>query len=162
MTVSNLSSQTKVYRVRPKDFVPQIEVAACYVRVGEKYLLLHRSKGKPQEFTWGVPAGKLEKGETSGQAVIREVEEETGISLDRDSLRAARTLFIRYPDFDFVYHMFGQELPEQPTVCLSDEHQDYSWLPIDEVLSLPLMAGAGEALQEFLHSPLVELPKLPR
>ena len=71
-----------VFRVKPQDFSPSVEVAACYVEFNGKFLFLKRSVGKPQENTWGVPAGKIEKGETPRQAVFRETFEEVGIRLD--------------------------------------------------------------------------------
>lgn len=160
MTVLNTPYKAEVYRVRPKDFASQVEVAACYIRHGNRYLLLHRAAGKPQEHTWGVPAGKLESGESSRAAVVREVEEETGIRLDDRLLKEIGTLYVRYPHIDFIYHMFSQEVVEAPQLRLSDEHQDYRWVELEEIFNLPLISGAREALYQFLA--LERLVRLPR
>ena len=151
--------KTHVYRIKPTDFSSKVDVAACYIQSDIHLLLLHRAKGKPQEHTWGVPAGKIEHKETPRQAVIREVLEETGICLDDESLEDIGPLYIRYPHIDFTYHMFKQKLNQRPKICLSDEHQDHCWWAIDETLDLPFISGGKEALHHFLA--LRMLPELP-
>lgn len=50
-----------------------IEAAGGYIRKGEEYLFIHRH-GR-----WDLPKGKLEKGEQTHEAAIRECEEECGV-----------------------------------------------------------------------------------
>lgn len=150
MTVLNPPYRAKVYRVKPQDFLPEMEVAACYINSNDHYLLLQCAKGKSQEFTWGMPAGKVEIGETPRQAVIREVREETDICLDDDSLQEVAALYVRYPHVDFVYHMFTQKCSQRPTVQLSKEHQDYRWVEVDDAFNFNFISGGKEALHQFL------------
>ncbi|SCA63750.1 hypothetical protein SCG7109_BA_00060 [Chlamydiales bacterium SCGC AG-110-M15] len=149
-----------VYRNRPLDFSPSVEVAACYVECAGKFLLLKRSIGKPQENTWGVPAGKFEEGESSLAAVHREVFEEVGIRLNNEKLDDLGKVYVRYPHTDFVYHMFHQDFLEFPEITLSDEHQEYRWVSFDEAMLLPLISGGVEALHHF--QALAKKVKLPR
>lgn len=160
MTSLKTPYQARVYRVPPKDFAPQVEVAACYISHNGQYLFLHRAEGKPQENTWGVPAGKLDKGESPRTAVLREVKEETGICLDEAALQEFGPLYVRYPHLDFIYHTFAWKAVEFPQVSLSDEHQGYRWVGLEELGKLPLISGAQEALQQFLA--LEGQPILPR
>ncbi len=70
----------------------------CYVQHGQKTLMLHRIK-KPQDIhqgKWNGLGGKLLPGETPEQCVIREVEEESGITLSNPELRGILT----FPNFD--------------------------------------------------------------
>ena len=137
-----------------------MEVASCYIHFNHHYLFLLKAKGGSQELTWGLPAGKLEKGEKPRQAVIREIKEETGITLTDSHLTKVTTLYIRYPHIDFIYHMFTQQFTQQPPVHLSSEHQDYCWKTIPEALNLPLISAGKESLQQLLA--LNQYPPLPK
>ena len=48
------------------------------VRKPGQFLLVRRSKA-PDAGRWSFPAGKIERGETLGEAALRELSEETGI-----------------------------------------------------------------------------------
>lgn len=154
------SSPCEVYRIPPQNFSPQLSVAGCYMHHKGRYLFLHRSAGKPQEHTWGVPAGKLEKGESPGQGLLREVQEETGVNLNQSQVQEVGTLYLRHGHMDFLYHMFTQEMEEQAEVTLSKEHQAFRWVNPLELFQLPLMGGAAEAFYHFLA--LNTEKKLPR
>ncbi|MEM1282539.1 MAG: histidine phosphatase family protein [Chlamydiota bacterium] len=151
---------TFVFRLRPKDFSPVVEVAACYNEWQGKVLFLKRSIGKSEGGKWGVPAGKIEKGENSLQAVIRETYEETKISLKEQQLRFVGKLFIRKPGIDYVYHMYHRKVDFAPNVMLSNEHQEYRWLSMAQIGVFSLMSGALEAL--YHCKALVNKPKLTR
>ena len=55
----------------------------CYLEKENKYLMLHRTKKENDinKNKWLGVGGKLEKGETPEQCLIREVKEETGIKI---------------------------------------------------------------------------------
>ena len=66
---------------KPEDFQPKRTIVGCAIEHDGHILMLHRSANETQPNTWCVPGGKLEAGETPHESVMREVEEETGISL---------------------------------------------------------------------------------
>ncbi|MDO8560965.1 MAG: NUDIX domain-containing protein [bacterium] len=99
-----------------------------------KFLLLYHGKGY-----WNFPKGKLEKGEQSYQAFLREVEEETGIAR-RDmkvipGFRLADKFFFtreKRPIFKIV--IFYLVETRKLDIKVSDEHEGYGWfLPGDAV-----------------------------
>lgn len=116
-----------------------------------QYLILQYGAGH-----WDLVKGHGIRGETEEETVLRELEEETGIT---------RTAFI--PGFREEIHYFFQrrgrtvykevvyyliETPEE-AVALSDEHIAYQWLPYGEALraitfenSRRVVAGAHEHL----------------
>lgn len=149
-----------VSRSRPASFSPSVEVAACYIKCQGKYLFLMRSKGKLEEHKWGVPAGKIESGESAHEAAIRETFEESGVSLEAENVSSLGKLYISTSAFRFVYHMFHCEVADFPSVILNDEHEDYRWVTYDEAIAMPLLNGAEEAL---CHARILSAkPDIPR
>jgi 8-oxo-dGTP pyrophosphatase MutT (NUDIX family) len=145
-----MANNTKVFETRPKDFNPQVHVAAAYIEVEGKVLLLQLSESKECARAWGVPAGKLEANECPKKALQRELFEETGIVLGKDTaVHALGQLFIRKPAIDYVYHAFKVDLKHTPQVFLSSEHMDYTWVSVNEARKLPLIDGAEEALDFY-------------
>ena len=58
-----------------------IRAVLCYLKRGDEYLLLLKAKGRFGGGFWNAPGGKIENGESSEQAAIREVGEETGVTV---------------------------------------------------------------------------------
>jgi 8-oxo-dGTP pyrophosphatase MutT (NUDIX family) len=138
----------EIFLELPQDFNPVVSVASCYCDCSGELLFLKRAQTSLQGSKWGVPAGKLELNETPLEAVVREVYEETGIVLIPEDVSFIRTVFIRYPENDFIYHMFYQKLPEIPEVRIdTKEHQDFVWVTYEKALALPLMLAGAEVLE---------------
>ena len=140
----------QIFEKKPEDFKAKVDVAAAYIEVDGKILLLQLSEKKEYSKRWGVPAGKFEQGETPENALRRELFEETGISLPtNNSVHSIGQLYIRKPEIDYVYHAFKVDLKRVPEIVLSDEHIAYSWVSIDEAKKLDLLDGAEDALQFY-------------
>ena len=65
------------------------DVSCGIVNKDNKILMVKRAK-KEGDLLWVFPGGKIEEGETSEQACIREVEEETGLNVSVISLIGQR------------------------------------------------------------------------
>lgn len=144
---SNLTLE--VHQTLPEGFVPQVQVAACYLEINQQLLLLQRAQGKLEGGKWSVPAGKLEENETPENAAKRELFEETGISVEDAHVQRLNALYIRKPEVDYIYYLFKVQLNHVPEVCLSDEHQSYRWANSNDIENIALMDGAREALQHY-------------
>jgi 8-oxo-dGTP pyrophosphatase MutT (NUDIX family) len=139
----------KIYDKKPEDFTAKVEVAACFLEISGKLLLLQRATGK-ETGAWGVPAGKLEKEETAEIAAKRELFEETRILLkDYSQIQKLGTLYICKPEIDYAFHCFKIDLKNQPEVILSDENSDYLWASSSDIEKLNLMQAADEVLQHY-------------
>ncbi len=79
------ASGLEIHEIVPEGFTPQVQVAACYLEINNKRLLLQRAHANLEPGKWGVPGGKLEKDETPENAAKRELLEEMGISSENDS-----------------------------------------------------------------------------
>ena len=66
-----------------------IVVAAALADAEGRILLQRRPDGKAMAGLWEFPGGKLEEGERSEAALVRELEEELGIEVDEAALEPA-------------------------------------------------------------------------
>lgn len=138
-----------IFENPPVDFASIMEVAACYCHFEDRLLVVKRHPKKSQGGTWGVPGGKLEKNETSIDALVREMREETGIQLIKSELKEIGTLYIRQT-IDFKYHLFQSKFLECPVLDLNPvEHTEARWVTFEEAFQMPLMAGEKETLTYY-------------
>ncbi len=129
-----------IYKEKPSGFSPKFEIVSCYVDHKGKMLLLHRQDHKPQGNTWGVPAGKVDQGEELIDSVIREFQEETGLKIPSEQFSYITKLYVKFPEFDFIYHIFTTKLTEEQTVTINnEEHKDFKWATPKEALKMPLI-----------------------
>jgi 8-oxo-dGTP pyrophosphatase MutT (NUDIX family) len=137
-----------VFKTAPQDFSTSLEVTACYVQFKDKFLFLKNAERKVQKGKWGVPGGKIEKGEQVIEAAIREAFEETSICLDKNKIKYLGKVFVR-KNIDFVFHMLYQELETMPSISLSDEHDMYQWIALKDIPLIDVMSGGLEILEHF-------------
>lgn len=116
-----------MYLEKPEDFnETPLVIVSCFVEYKNKILLLLRQDHKKQPNTYWVPAGKTKNWEKIHSAMIRELLEET--SIEARNLTYNRTVYVRYPEYDFEYHMFEEKLIEEPQIKINpDEHKWYIW-----------------------------------
>lgn len=137
-----------IYKEIPEDFNSKFEVVSCYVEHDGDILLLHRNDAKPEGNTWGLPAGKLDGHEDISQAMEREIFEETGVKIDLVKLEYLDKLYVKYPDYSFVYHMFKLTVDSKPEINISPkEHKAYQWLSPHQALELSLIQDLDECIK---------------
>lgn len=119
----------------PKDFMPTLMVVACFIEHEDQVLFVHRSENVSQGGTWAIPGGKVHKDETVEQAIRREIFEECQFELQSPTF--IQTVYIRYPDYDYEYHMFKEVVAIKPHIIFDkSEIQNYAWLTREEVALL--------------------------
>ena len=112
----------------------------CYIEKDGCYLMLHRVKKALDENQgkWIGIGGHMEENESPEECVLREVQEETGLTVTDLRLRGVITFIL--PDWGneltFLYTAkTGQsDVPDCPEGILK-------WVPVDAVESLPLWEG---------------------
>jgi len=139
-----------IYKNLPKKFNPRFEIVSCYVEHNGKILLLHRHGHKSEGNRWGVPGGKIDGGESELGAMVREIREETGLKLSPAQLEYLTTVYVKYPEYHFVYHMFRVKLDKREPVKISTyEHKDYRWVSPGNALKLNLVRELDRCIKMF-------------
>lgn len=143
---------SEFYIEKPIDFSAEIEVSTVFMECHRKLLLLHRAKCEISQGTWGIPGGKLEKGETPLEGLSREIWEELHLKPDPKELQFIRSLYVRHPKVKYQLHLFHWELKSIPSIKIDiTEHHSYLWQPIEAFAELPLLEGQLEAFK-FVYS----------
>jgi 8-oxo-dGTP diphosphatase len=82
-------------------------VAACaLVDADGRVLLAQRPEGKPMAGLWEFPGGKIEAGERPEETLIRELQEELGISVSEPCLAPLTFASHTYPDFHLLMPLY--------------------------------------------------------
>lgn len=148
-----------IFLEKPADFNPKAEiVGCCYLHYQDKILILHRQDTKSEGNRWGIPGGKLNKGEPLIEAIMREVFEETGFQLERDKVHYVGKVYIKVPNFDFEYHMIDYQQPiEQPgTVKINfREHKGFTWVTPKDALKMDLITDEDICFAIYFGLPMV-------
>ena len=101
-----------------------IEVTAAIIRKEGKFLICQRPKGKNCELLWEFPGGKIEPGETGEQCIVREIQEELGVTLR--VLRKLTDVVYEYPDRTVQLHFYVTEIESGGLV--RKEHNAFAWI----------------------------------
>jgi 8-oxo-dGTP pyrophosphatase MutT (NUDIX family) len=129
-----------IFLEKPKQFNSKFEVVSCFFKKDNEFLLLRRQDSKPQGDTWGVPAGKVEDGESLTKAICREIEEETGYEFTENLPKLTNTIFVKYLDYDFIYHIFELDVDNDIEVRIDlSSHKEFKWANKEESLKMNLI-----------------------
>lgn len=128
----------------------RIEVVAAIIRKGERIFATQRGYGDWKDW-WEFSGGKMERGETPEEALVREIREEldTEISIDK----FLYTVEWDYPQFHLIMHCYICSLlndslhlieHEAARWLSKDQIHSVKWLPADHIL-LPMIVKELEA-----------------
>ncbi|MBC2008010.1 NUDIX domain-containing protein [Listeria welshimeri] len=103
-----------------------------------------------------LPGGRMNYGETHGEALFREVYEETKLQVQPFILYDTWEFF--HEDYQITGVIYLVEMPEEGEIELSDEHEEYRFLPlekeslniIDVVFSSRMERWDFEAIKGFM------------
>ncbi|MFH1738282.1 MAG: A/G-specific adenine glycosylase [bacterium] len=93
---------------QPKQRIPHYDIVAAAIRKNGRYLLGKRPPGGMLSGLWEFPGGKVEQGETREQALVRELEEEIGITIRVDS--HITSVDHTYSHFKISLHLYECEI----------------------------------------------------
>ena len=111
-----------------------LEVVAGIIEKDGLILCTQRNKGKYpyMDYKWEFAGGKVEKGETKEQALVREIKEELGIDIEVISF--ADCVLHNYPDFPIKLYFYNCKASNIDINL--NVHKGYKWLKISELSAL--------------------------
>jgi 8-oxo-dGTP pyrophosphatase MutT (NUDIX family) len=133
----------------------KIEGVFAFLEHHGNILLLYRSRGSWTNM-YGMPGGHIDTGESPRQALIREVEEETGYDASSDKIEDLGLHQYTTDEggkFHLTLHIFKILVPKQFEVELNqDEHSGYIWgTPQDLHERTDLVPTLHDLLEKIYH-----------
>ena len=112
----------------------------CYIEKDDKYLMLHRTKKKNDinKDKWLGVGGKIEERESPEECVIREVKEETGLTLKNYQLRGIVTYVSNKWETEYMYVFTANEFEGNLIKC---DEGDFKWIEKEKMATLPTWEG---------------------
>ena len=116
------------------------QTTLCYLERGDSYLLLHRTKKANDENRdkWIGVGGKFEKGETPEDCLLREVREETGLTLTRWRYRGIVTFLSDVCPAEQMHLFTADAWTGEEHVC---DEGDLAWMKKSDFSALPMWEG---------------------
>ena len=117
-----------------------INTTLCYIERGDAYLLLHRTKkeGDLNRDKWIGLGGKCEEGESPEDCVLREVYEESGLTLTAYRYRGLVTFVSdRWPG-EYMHLFTSDAFEGEPGDC---DEGTLEWVKKSDFRSLPQWEG---------------------
>ena len=113
--------------------IPIYDIAVSVVEYQNKILITKRQNKNFLPGLWEFPGGKIEKNETATQAIIREVKEETNLTVSNPIFLGNITH--KYSHFGVNISLFISFPKSIKSLNLS---QEYRWIRIKDILNYPL------------------------
>lgn len=114
---------------------------AALIREAEngRYLLLRRSADRDVGGgSWECVTGRLNQGDSFGQALVREVREELGIDVQADFIIGTSHFYrgTAIPENEMIGVQYCCTIADSKSIHLSHEHSESRWLTAEEAYSL--------------------------
>ena len=106
-----------------------IEVVAALIREGNRFLACQRPANKARALLWEFVGGKVEAGETGPQALVRECQEELGVTLTVGD--AVMDVTHDYPDLTVHLTLYSATIAQGTPQRL--EHHSIRWITAEEI-----------------------------
>ncbi len=142
-----LAYQKGVQEIIPtpkKKIIKDVDVAIALIERDGKYFIQKRpAKGLLADL-WEFPGGKVEKGESSEEALYREVKEELGVQV-----RAAKfvmNLVHFYTEFRVKLHVWLCEPVSWPK-----EDKTHNWVTLKDISNYPMPSGSAKIVDWLIE-----------
>lgn len=117
-----------------------LQTTLCYIEKDNKYLMLHRTS-KDNDINkdkWIGVGGKFEPGEAPEECMLREVKEETGLTITNWHFRGILTFCSNQYDPEYIFLYTADEYSGEISSC---NEGTLEWVAKDDVYDLNLWEG---------------------
>ena len=123
------------------------EVVAALVWDGDKFMICQRPAHKARGLLWEFVGGKVEKGESKADALVRECKEELDIIVEPHDVYME--LIHEYPDITVRLTLYNAVIKEGVPKLL--EHNDIKWITPDEIPQFDFCPADEEILRKIIE-----------
>lgn len=106
-----------------------IEVTAAVIHKDGKFLICQRPNGKDLAQLWEFPGGKIKPNETAEESIIRECQEELGVTIN--NLIKFDEITYEYPNFTVHIIFFTAEIAYGELI--QKEHDRTAWITQQDI-----------------------------
>jgi phosphoglycolate phosphatase-like HAD superfamily hydrolase/ADP-ribose pyrophosphatase YjhB (NUDIX family) len=127
--------------------IPIVTVGALIFDSSKKVLMVRTHKWSD---LWGIPGGKIKWGETSEDALRREIMEETALEIcDIRFVLAQDCIHSKefYRDAHFVLLNYTAQCAGKTDVKLNDEAREFKWVTVEEALAMAVNQPTRKLLE---------------
>ncbi len=144
--------QRLLTQLSPIDSLPLATVGALVFDPQDRVLMVRTHKWSDR---WGIPGGKIKRGETAEDALRREIVEETGLPIHAIRFVLAQDCidseeFMRPAHFVLLNYVARTD---DTVVTLNDEAEAWQWLSLEAALALDLNRPTRVLLEAVRPSP---------
>ena len=123
-----------------------VQVVAALIWKENRFMICQRPANKTRAFEWEFVGGKVEKGETLEQALIRECREEIGVEIAVDDVYTEVDHV--YPDITIHLTLFNARLTGEDPKML--EHNDIRFIMPAEIPQFEFCPADEEILKKII------------
>ncbi len=123
-------------------------VAGVAYNIDGHVLIMHRLPGGSSGGLWEFPGGKVEQNESREEALVREWQEELGISIRVDRHLVQGT----FENKDQMYHLHAYKvlLPDNEVIPRLLEHDEYRWIDPEKLDTVNLVESDRIVARELI------------
>ena len=127
----------------------KVEIVAAIIYNKGNILCCQREVNKLAHLSekWEFPGGKLEKGETREEALVREINEELEMAIS--NIEFALTVVHKYEDFELTMHTFKVSTTQSKFKLHA--HKEAIWTPLEKLNKYDWVA-ADLPIVEYLQN----------
>ena len=143
-------------------FLNPSSAVAAFILNKQGELLVTRRKYEPGRGTLDLPGGFCDIGETIGEALIREIKEETNLTIKEKCYFCSLPNKYRYSEFDIptLDAFFVCSVEDETLLKAADDVEEALWMPLSDVRTEQFgLRSIRQALHDFLQKRVENLKK---